>query len=256
MGLTFSYINHIDALATTLLASSSVGTNDIVNVADPRVGKRWRVASPGGWGQADFGSDKPIDFVALVFPRDTTLATGTVRHMFDAASGTAGSGATFDSGAVDIGLANGYGYHIYRLPSPISARWWRFEYVLTSAYADTGRAWAGPLWQPSCNINYGDSDVWDDLSTVTASRRSGAEFVDAKPRQRNFAFGFDALTPDDILTAREMQRLTGVSSQVIVVKDFAACSTCSILGRISKLNPILAAHPHLYSQSYQIRESL
>lgn len=252
----FSYQNLVDSAATQLTASSSVGNNSISNVADPRVGKRWRVLSPGGYGQADFRANKNIDIVVLVFPRDTTLAKGTVQHQFDADGGTPGTGAVLDSGAVDIGLVDGYGYHIYRPSSTISARYWRWTYALTTAYADTGRAWAGTVWQPACNFIYGASDQWDDLSAVSISRRSGAEFVDVKPKQRGISFALDFMLDADRQIARELQRVSGLSGQVLVIKDPTNAPKETVLGRFGKINPILDANFSIFSQPYQVRESL
>jgi len=251
VGLIFSPSNLIDLPDAVVSASSEAGGNTASNMLDPRIGKRWRVMAPGGSANADFGSAQTVEVVALVFPRDTTLATGTVQHVFSNAGVT-----VHDSGAIDIGLANGYGYHVYVLPAGITATSWSWTYSLTSAYADTGRAWAGELWRPTCNIVYGGSDSWDDLSTVTLSPRSGAEFIDRKPVQRNLTFGFDALTETDRAAAFDMQRLCGTSSQVLVITDESALSTGTVLGRMARLNPILATHPGLYSQSFQIRESL
>jgi len=252
----FSYQNLVDDTATQLSATAGSGNNSISNITDPRVGKRWRLLAPGGYGQVDFGSDKSFDLVALVFPRDTTLAQGTVQHQFDADGGTPGTGAVLDSGAVDIGLVDGYGYHVYRFDATISARYWRWTYALTTAYADTGRAWAGAVWQPACNFIYGAADQWDDLSAVSISKRSGSEFIDQKPRQRGMSFALDFMLDADRQIARELQRIAGLSGQVLVIKDPSLAPKETVLGRMTKINPILDANFSIFSQPYQVRESL
>lgn len=252
--IKFSYQNLVDAASMT--ASSSSGDLTISNVQDPRTGKRWRAMAPSAWGQADFGVNVSIDVVALVFPRDTPLATGTVDHTFDADGGTPGTGAVLDSTAIDIGLADGYGIHVYQLASTISARYWRWTYDLTSAYADTGRAWAGSVWQPSCNFIYGASDQWDDLSAVSQSKRSGAEFVDQKPRQRGMSFALDFMLDADKQVARELKRICGLGYQVLAIKDPDSTAKESVIGRLKQVEPILDANFSIYSTHFSVRESL
>lgn len=250
----FSYQNLVDAASVS--ASASSGDLAIANVQDPRTGKRWRAMGPSAWGQADFGVNVSIDVVALAFPRDTPLATGTIQHQFDADGGTPGTGAVHDSTAIDIGLIDGYGIHVYQLASTISARYWRWTYELTSAYADTGRAWAGTVWQPDCNFIFGASDQWDDLSTVSQSKRSGAEFVDEKPRQREMSFHVDFMGDADMQVSRELQRICGLSSQLLVIKDPSSAAKESVIGRMAKINPITNPSFSVYAHPYQVRESL
>lgn len=252
--IKFSYQNLVDAASVS--ASASTGDLTILNVQDPRTGKRWRALGPSAWGQADFGVNVSVDVIALVFPRDVPLATGTVRHQFDADGGTPGTGAVHDSTAIDIGLVDGYGIHVYQLSSTISARYWRWTYALTSAYADTGRAWAGTVWQPNCNFIYGATDQWDDLSTVSQSKRSGAEFVDQKPRQRGMSFALDFMQDADKQVARELKRICGLGYQVLAVKDPAQPAKESIVGRLKQIEPILDANFSIYSTPFSVRESL
>lgn len=252
--LKFSYQNLVDV--ASMSASASSGDLAIANVQDPRTGKRWRVMGPSAWGQADFGVNVSIDVVALVYPRDVPLATGTVRHQFDADGGTPGTGAVLDSTAIDIGLADGYGIHVYQLASTISARYWRWTYDLTSAYADTGRAWAGTVWQPNCNFIFGSTDQWDDLSAVSQSKRSGAEFVDQKPRQRSMSFAVDFMLDDDMQVAREMKRICGLGYQVLAIKDPSNTAKESVIGRLKQVEAILNPNLSIYSTPFSVRESL
>lgn len=252
----FSYVNHIDATATVLTSSSQLGDLSIQNVADTRIGKRHRCAGPSAYGQADFGSDVSIDIVALVFPRDTALATGTVRHQFDADGGTPGTGAAHDSTAIDLGLIDGYGYHVYQPASTVTARYWRWTYALTSAFADTGRAWAGEKWVPDVNFDLGAADAWNDLSVVTQSRRSGAEFADLRLKQRGFSFSLGFMDEDDKAVAQELKRLVGISKQILCLKDPAAAARNAVVGRLASIDPITDANFNLYSTPFAVRESL
>lgn len=253
-----SWVNHIDGSATVLSASQTAGDLSISNVADPVVGKRWRTTTLTAYGQADFGANKTIGIVCLRFPRDTAFPTaGTVTHRFDADGGTAGAGATLNSGALAIGTTEGYGYHVYKLSTAISARYWRWTFNVTGvSFVDVGRAWAGEWFVPTYDIAFGYGDEWGDLSGISASRRSGAEFIDAGPRQRLFAFGLNALSESERNSIREMQRIAGVSQQILFCKDTTAPTKETVLGRLGNSTPILHPNLPIFTKAFTVRESL
>lgn len=255
-----SWVNLIDASAVVLTASDTSGDLSISNVADTIIGRRHRTTVLTAYGQADFGSNKTIDVVALRFPRDTTFPTsGTVQHEFDADGGTPGTGAAHDSGAIAINTTDGYGYHLYKLSSPVTARYWRWNFNVSGVtFIDTGRAWAGEVFEPTINVDGGWSDDWADLSRVAAADRSGAEYVDSRPRQRVMAFGYSALSASERDTMREMQRLSGLSGQVLFCLDPDNPSVLTNIGRANRTTPILHRRLSidLYSKAIAIRESL
>ncbi len=256
--ILLSWANHVDVSGAVLTASASAGDLSISNVADPIVGRRHRLTSLTGWGQVDFLTNKTVGLLALVFPRDTTFPTsGTIRHQLDADGGTAGAGAAYDSTAVAIGTVDGYGYHVHQLATPVSARYWRWTFNVTGvSYIDVGRAWAGETWSPTYNIAFGYADEWSDLSRISVAERSGAEYVDERPRQRVFAFGLEALSEAERDDIREMQRLAGISKQILLVKDPANWDTETVLGRLAASTPILHRDLSIFSKAFTIRESL
>jgi len=259
--IALSWVNQIDASATTLSASSTAGDLSISNIATPIIGRRWRTTSMTAYGLADFGSDKTIGLLALVFPRDTAFpTTGTITHALDADGGTPGSGAVLDE-AVNINATNGpvagYGYHVYKLATPVSARYWRFTFDVSGVpFIDVGRAWAGDAWQPDLNIAFGYGDEWGDLSRVSRSTRSGAEFIDERPRQRAFAYSLEALSAGERDDLREMQRIIGISKQLLFVKDPDSPATETVIGRIDQSTPLLQPYFSLSSKAFTVRESL
>ncbi|MFN4283522.1 MAG: hypothetical protein ACK4NA_12870 [Alphaproteobacteria bacterium] len=257
MTVLLAWVNRIDDAATVLTASQQAGDLAIQNVADPIVGRRWRTTSLTAYGQADFGADREIGVVALVFPRDTTFPLmGTITHAFDADGGTPGAGALL-SETVAIGTAEGYGYHVVTLDAPVSARYWRWTFAVSGVdWIDVGRAWAGPAWRPSVNISLGWGQQWDDLSRISQSPRSGAEFVDPGPRQRAMAFGLDFMSEEDKDDMREMERLAGLSSQCLFVQNPAAPARETVLGRLAETSPIREPGLSIYSKAFRIRESL
>lgn len=254
-----SWENHVDATASVLTASHAVSTMPIANIADPKMGRRWRTQTLTAYGQVDFGSDKTVGVVALRFSRDTTFpAAGTVQHQFDADGGTPGSGAAYDSTAVAINTAAGYGYHVHVLSSAVSARYWRFTFssVTGVSFIDTSRAWAGEAWSPTYNIAFGYGDDWKDLSQKTEAERSGAEFVDPRNRKRQFAFALEALSESERDDIREMQRIAGISQQVLFVKNSDSPARETLLGRMARTTPILHPNLPLYSKAFTLQESI
>lgn len=253
-----SWINHVDRTAAMLSASQEISGLGVANLADSIIGRRWRTTSLTGYATIDFGANVDIEVLALRFPRDTTFPTsGTVTHVLDADGGTAGAGATYNSGAVAIDTAEGYGYHVHIPAALKTARYWRFTFSVTGlSYIDVGRAWAGEFWRPTYNIAFGYEDGWGDLSRISASARSGAEFVDKRERQRQFVFGLEALDSDERDDIREMQRIVGLSEQVLFVKKPTAPAKETVIGRLEQTTPIRHTDLPIFSKAFTIRESL
>ncbi len=255
----FSDVNEVDGAATVLTASSEAGDLTISNVANPIIGRVHRTTVLTAFGQADFVTDKTIDVAALIFARTAGLPlAGTVQHTFDADGGTPGAGAAHDSGAIAIGTADGYGYHVYKPSASVTARYWRWTFAITGVnFIDTGRAWAGAVFQPGVDINFNDPDDWGDLSVISQSVRSGAEFIDTRPRQRRMGFGLSALSDSDRISVRDIKRRIGNSKQILVVKDPASFAKETILGRATVTAPLLHRGTSvLYATTFLIRESL
>jgi hypothetical protein len=255
----FSYENHVDRAAAVLSSSGHLGGLAPSNMAHAIVGKRCRISSLTGYGQVDFGADVDVGVLCLRFPRDTMGAlAGTVRHRLDADGGTPGTGAADDSTAISINAVEGYGYHLYKLSAAVAARYWRFTFNASGVtYIDVGRAWAGEVFQPVRNFSYGIEDIWGDLSAVGQSPRSGAEYVDARARQRMIGFGLPNMTTADKDTVREMQRICGASQQLVFMKDPTDTSGKEIiLGRMGETNPIAHTSFPIHATTFRIRESL
>lgn len=256
--ILLSWENHVDGTTAILTASQSAGDGAVSNLANPVVGRRWRTTDMAAYVDIDFGADKTVDVLALVFPRDSAFpGLGSLSHTLDPDGGTPGAGAAWSSGAVAIGLVAGYGYHVQMPPASVTARYWRFAFNTVGVpVIDVGRAWAGSGFRPEYNISYGYEDRWDDLSRVSASARSGAEFVDSRARQRSYAFGLDAVTDSEKSTVREFARITGISSQVLFVKDPDNPATETLLGRMVQSTPIRHANIGIHQKAFALRESL
>jgi hypothetical protein len=256
--ILLSWVNYVDLDAAIISAQEEVGNLSVQNIANPITGRRWRSTQLNGWAQVDFGSDQTVGVLALMFPRDTPIPTvGTISHQLDADGGTPGTGAAYSSPTTPIDTSEGYGYHVHVPASAVSARYWRFTFNVSGVtYIDVGRAWAGEAWRPTFNISLGYEDGWSDLSRISASARSGAEFVDSRARQRDFAFGLGALSSAERDDIREMGRLTGISNQLLFVKDPAAPSKETVIGRMASTTPILHREIPIHSKAFSVRESL
>jgi len=256
--IALSWINHVDGANVVLLASDQAGDGAVSNLASPIIGRRWRTTSLTAWAQADLLADKAIGALCLRFPRDTTFPTsGNVRWQLDADGGTAGTGAVYDQ-TVSIAAIEGYGYHVHIPATEQTARYVRvtFSGVSGLSFIDVGRLWAGAAWRPTFNIALGYEDEWSDLSRVSASNRSGAEFADERARQRLFAFGLEALSDTERDEIREMQRIAGISQQVLFVKDPDNPAKETVLGRLAQSTPIRHRNLPIHSKAFALRESL
>lgn len=257
-----SYANHVDASGTTITASHETSPHVGSNVSTSIIGKRWRTTTLTAHLDCDFGGDVSISHVALRFPRDSTFPSGDIQHKFDPDGGSAGTGATHDSGAVSLGLVTGYGYHLYAIGSTISARYWRFTFssITGTSAIDVGRAWAANMFQPTLNIRFGFDDQWSDLSRVAASERSGAEYPDARARRRAMSFGMliDSDNTSDHQDVRELKRLAGLERQVLFIKDPADANVGKevLIGRLARTSPITQPQFGIFDTTFQIRESL
>ena len=256
--ILLSWVNHVDLAAAAITASQETGNLSISNVASSIIGRRWRTTELTGWGQVDFGTDQEVGVLALRFPRDTPFpVAGTISHQLDADGGTPGAGAAYAALTQPIGTTEGYGYHVHLPTTAITARYWRFTFAVTGvSFIDVGRAWAGPAWRPTFNIALGYQDGWSDLSRISSSTRSGAEFVDVRARQRAFTFGLEALSDTERDELREMGRLTGISQQLLFVKDPDTPTMETVLGRMSGTTPIRHRNIPIHQKAFSIRESL
>lgn len=260
-----AYSDLVSASGTTITAGSYLGDLTPANVADPRMGLRWRTDDLSDTIDFDFSSDQSIDHLLLRFARDVDLPTGgTIRHYLDADGGTPGAGAAWDSGAVAHGLEAGYAYHWQKPPTTVTARYWRVAYGLTGAsFVDLCRAWAGSAITPDYGFEPGWTDDWEDLTRVGTGVRSGAAFVDPRPRQRVVGMRFGWVTGADRTALRELKRSVGAGSEIVACLDPGAANGNRevVLGRIAAGGRI--SQPNVagstdggFAVDYEIRESI
>jgi hypothetical protein len=276
MPALISWVNWVDRAATIITASSQAGNLAPSRMANPQMRTFWRTDAGVVTPQMDFdfGVAREVGVLALAQPDNAgginadneaigwMQTSDTVRHRLDVT--TAGAGALLDTTAVAGGWAPGYGLHLHIPSSPISARYWRSDLNAASlasvpGWIDVGRAWAGPAWSPSRgNISYGFGQSWGDGSLVDRNPRSGLEFISRGPRARVLTFAFQALTAADAAQIKELQRVAGVSGQVLFVPfpDGANRATEAVIGRLTEVQPITQPNFVMHAVAFQIRQSL
>jgi hypothetical protein len=250
-----SWVNAVDT--STFKAASAADSLPVENLATPRYGRVWRSLLTTSWFTVTFAAVTQIDIVALAAA--TLGAADSVRHrLFDAA------GATLLDVTVSAGVLPGYALHVYTLAASINAASWRCDITATSrvsnGYFDIGRAWAGPKWRPAVGIDFGWDETWNDDANNMRGKISGALFVGdgALYRSANVNLGFMGDT--DKAQAKELSRLSGRRSQVLIVPDQDGdVPREAILGRIDKMQPeknLPGYVPPLYSQAFSLIQDL
>lgn len=259
--------------APTITALSASSALPVQNLADRRVQKVWRSLLTSSWFGVDFGANVPISVLGLF--GCTLLATDTVRHRLSTVS--LGAGDVLDTGAVACNVQPRYFQHLTINSPALTARYWQCDIGAASraalGYFDIGRAWAGDVWSPSINIDYGWAEYWQDDAGISKSQRSGAVFTSDGALYRRLTATFQWLNDTDKASAMELDAACGSRGQMLFIPDSAGSpNSQAILGRMAGssggANPTAAivqgapitqntdAYPARYSKSYTIEQDL
>lgn len=151
---------------------------------------------------------------------------------------------------------------IHILPAAVSLQYWRVEVddTLNSAgYVNIGRLFIARGWTPTHNYSYGATVGYDDQSPVETSL-SGAEFFDQRSKYRMMNFDLRYITGTEAYSyALELQRIAGISGEVLVVPDPDDTATRPLrayVGRLRQLGRVKADLPDMYSVNFEIKELL
>ncbi len=142
------------------------------------------------------------------------------------------------------------------------ARYWRIEVDDTtnvSTYIQIGRIFMSDYWHPEINYSYGASLGYED-ETNTQKSVGGQEFFDNATRYRVMKLQLDWIAESEAyVQALELQRLLGISGELLVVPDSADLANAirrNFLGRLRSLATMQVARQGRYSNSLEIKESL
>lgn len=151
---------------------------------------------------------------------------------------------------------------IHILPSVVSLQYWRVEIddTLNSAsYINIGRLFMARGWTPTMNYSYGATIAYDDQTPVETSL-SGAEFFDQRSKYRVMNFDLRYITGTEAYSyALELQRVAGISGEVLVVPDPADTVNQPLrayVGRLKQLGRVTAYLPDTFSVNFEIKELL
>lgn len=153
--------------------------------------------------------------------------------------------------------------YIWRLPSVALARYWRveiFDSTNSDGYVQIGRVFLARGWTPSVNYSYGAGLGYQDPTPVLTSL-SGAEYFDVRSKYRVMNFGLDYITDSEAYNyALELQRLAGISGEVLVMpdggEDAGTQPLRSFVGRIRQPGAVVQTKPSVYSVNFEVKELL
>lgn len=216
---------------------------------------------------------------------NNSFSTGEAVYAWDAEL-LAGQGIIYDSGWVDVwpvdmvaiydreweddnfwagtllqsAVAGYQAPFVHVLPTGQVLRHWRVEIGDTmnpDGYVQIGRMFIGAAWMPSVNYAYGAELGFQDPTEVDTSL-SGAEYFDVRSRFRVFDFELQYLSATEAYaSALDLQRLAGISGEVLVVPDkddLATQPARAFLGRLRQLTPVRQDQPSAFTVAFQAKE--
>lgn len=249
----FATLNRLDGGAVSAIGSE-VAQLPASNLMQRRLSRAWRTAgmtSPSlsgrdttsgrTWVELDMGAGYSCQIVALVGHNLLTTAKWRVRLS---------NSSTFASTVADSGQINvwptlaGYGglpwgvfawgdsltsaergdyasLAIYLMDAAVSARYLRidlFDSGNTDGFLQVGRAWCGPIYQPSLNMDLDWTIGFEDPSEI--SRGLGGELnVDERPRYRVATCTLGHIPEDEAMfyLFDYMDRRKGISGDMIFI---------------------------------------
>lgn len=149
---------------------------------------------------------------------------------------------------------------IHILPTAQILRYWRVEVDDTTnadGFVQIGRLFISASWRPAINYSFGAELRYTDPTPIAQSL-SGAEFFDVRSRAREFTVTLGGLTNSEAFDyALQIQRLAGVSGEVLVVPDSDDTTRLPIrayLGRMTDLRPIANPKPDRFETAFTVRE--
>ena len=152
--------------------------------------------------------------------------------------------------------------YILKLASVQSLRYWKVEISDTGnadGYVQIGRLFMARGWTPSVNYAYGAALGYQDPTPVDTSL-SGAEYFDMRSKFRVMNFNLEYVSDTEAYSyALELQRLAGVSGEVLVIPDPDTQTTQpvrSFVGRLRQIGAVTQPQPTAYSVNFEVKELL
>lgn len=134
-----------------------------------------------------------------------------------------------------------------------------FDSANTDGYVEIGRLFMCPAYQPTRNMNYGES-IGYEPNTKILSSPSGTEYFDAQNNFRVARFQLSFVSTNEAMTnIFEMQRIQGNSEEILYIFDPDDTNNKlrrSFLGRLRELTPIEQPYLSLHQSAFEIKELL
>jgi hypothetical protein len=205
----------------------------------------------------DAGVATEFDAIGLF---GTNLTGGATIHI--QLGTTAGAHDVWDSGVIPAGVAPGYRQMLVLPPSGSNVA--RYCAIMISdtgnpdGFIRAGLGYAGPLWTPSNNFNYGATLGFQNDSDVQVSY-GGQEYPNDLPDYRTGTFSFGLLTEDEIYNeVNEIDRLLSIKQNLLFIPNPASTYLAkqAIFGRITKSDQSAHTDFGIHTKNYAIRERL
>ena len=269
-----SYKNWVDQEAATITAAEEAGDLVATNLANRYSSSLWRddtltAMDATTWFKVDFGVAREVGCLALLFPRSNAPNSYDADPMFETTdtvrfklSNVAEDGyELLDTTALASGVHAGYGYYVYKLTSPVTARWLRCDLNAVSrgslGYVDVCRAWAGPVIEPAIGPDFGAVHAWSSDSVVTQAARGISDFVDPREPIRSYAMTLGWLTEAERDQMEDLERLMSTSGQFLVVRGDMNVARGAMFARQQRSTGLEAIGAHLrHRKTFQLVESL
>jgi hypothetical protein len=152
--------------------------------------------------------------------------------------------------------------YIWKLDNSQVLRYWKVEIddtTNTDNFIQIGRLFMARGWTPTVNYGYGAGLGYQDPTPVDTSL-SGAEYFDQRSKYRVMSFALPYVTGTEAYSyALELQRLAGVSGEVLVIPDPDTVSTQpirSFVGRLRQIGAVAQPNPTTYSVNFEVKELL
>jgi hypothetical protein len=157
----------------------------------------------------------------------------------------------------------GYRAPVVHVPAdPQYLQHWQVEIddaTNSDTYIQIGRLFMGPTWVAEVNYSYGAELVYEDPTPVETSL-SGAEYFDERPRARVFRFTLAGMSDAEAYSgAMEMQRVAGISGDVLVVPDIddeTYGPMRNFIGRMRRLGPVTHSNIARHTTTFELKENI
>jgi hypothetical protein len=245
-------------VAGSVTASSEWPGGPAVNVQTAHPGQQWITdGTPNASIVVDFGGPVPIDAVYLGNHNINVGGNWRVRLSLTDSTGTLGE--VYDSGLSTRGISTRYALALEILPAQVTAAYLRVD-LFNNAASDlrVGRLWAGELFRPSRNFQFGARRPFNDFSNREQGSQ-GQQWVMAGAVQRAVNITFPAIPTSEAQEFGERIAMeAGLSSDILLClnPDAVDLGRETFFGLAEELAPWEMAFPGYETTGYRITHRL